>query len=375
MTIRITRATDPILVERLVLCIYSPPGVGKTSLAFTAEKPLLLDFDGGVHRAAVRHDSVVIGSWADVGGISADDLKNYKTLIIDTAGRALDALTAEIISTNPKLGRSGGALTLQGYGELKSRFISFTKLVRSFGLDIVLLAHSDEQRGNGDDLIERIDVQGGSKNEIYKAADVMGRLRIQGGKRFLNFSPSDTAFGKNPGGLPEQEVPTIANNPHFLADVIAEIKSTLNKLTAEQQESALELAEWQLKFDSVDSAVELNKLIPDVAALPSDSVDNVKRLLVKVGKAKGWTWDVDAKQFANNGDGFNPLPKNGKDGITKKQAKEITDLVQDLEITDADDAVSKLFGITLKVDDLSKEAADRFIADLTAQADSVGASF
>lgn len=372
--LRITRATDPILVERLVVVVYSPPGTGKTTLAFTADKPLLLDFDAGVHRAAVRHDSVTIGSWSDVGGISADDLKNYKTLIIDTAGRALDALTAEIIQANPKLGRSGGALTLQGYGELKSRFIAFTKLIRSFGLDIVLLAHSDEQRGNGDDLIERIDVQGGSKNEIYKAADVMGRLSIRNGKRFLNFSPSDTAFGKNPGGLPEQQVPSVTENPHFLADVIAQIKTALNKWTAEQQEAAVQLADWQIKFDSTDSVAQLNDYIPEVSKLPSAVGDNVKRLLVKVGKAKGFEWDVEAKQFKQNG-AFNPIRKNGKDGITKKQAKEIADLVGELEIKDADESASKLFGITLTVDDLSKEAADRFIADLTAQAQSVGAPF
>src|SRR5215831_4314216 len=198
MALRIIKSSEPLTVEQLVICVYSPPGIGKTSLAFTAEKPLLLDFDGGAYRAGNRGDVVPVNSWSDVSSISPDDLKGRKTLIIDTAGRALDALTSEIIQTNPKLGRSGGALTLQGYGELKSRFISFTKLVRSFGLDIVLLAHSDEQRGNGDDLIERIDVQGGSKNEIYKAADVMGRLRIANGKRVLNFSPTDTAFGKNP---------------------------------------------------------------------------------------------------------------------------------------------------------------------------------
>src|SRR6185295_4994181 len=198
MTLRITKATDPIEVKNICLTIYANPGIGKTSLAFTAEKPLLLDFDGGAYRSGNRGDIVSVNSWADAGGVIGDDLAGYKTLIIDTAGRALDALTSDIIHANPKMGRSGGALTLQGYGELKSRFIAFTKLVRSFGLDIVLLAHSDEQR-NGDELIERIDVQGGSKNEIYKAADVMGRLSIRQGQRVLNFSPTDTAFGKNPG--------------------------------------------------------------------------------------------------------------------------------------------------------------------------------
>jgi hypothetical protein len=50
-------------------------------------------------------------------------------------------------------------------------------------------------------------VQGGSKGEIYKAADAMGRLVMVNGKLLLRFSPSDAAFGKNPGQLPVLDVP------------------------------------------------------------------------------------------------------------------------------------------------------------------------
>src|SRR5207248_775075 len=114
--------------------------------------------------------------------------------------RALDVLTQDIIQGNPKMGR-GGALSLQGYGELRSRFTAWVKFVRAFGLDVVLLAHADEQR-SGDEVIERLDVQGGSKNEIYKSADVMGRIAIINKNRILSLSPTDTAFGKNPGQLP-----------------------------------------------------------------------------------------------------------------------------------------------------------------------------
>jgi len=375
--LRITKSTEPITVEQLVLCIYSPPGVGKSSLAFTADKALLLDFDGGAYRAANRGDIVAVNSWADAGGITAEDLAGYKTLIIDTAGRALDSLTADIIKGNPKLGRSGGALTLQGYGELKSRFIAFTKLVRSFGLDIILLAHSDEQR-DGDELIERIDVQGGSKNEIYKAADVMGRLRITNGKRLLNFSPTDTAFGKNPAGLGELAVPLFTDEPDFLAGVISNIKTALNRLTADQQKAASALAEWQKKFDATENAEALNALISDVAKIDSGIRDNVGRLLVKVGKAKGWKWDADAKQFQANGtsenSAFNPLAQTTKDGITKKQIADAEKLAEELDVN-LDDEATRLFKVPVKLDELSKEGASRFIADLTARADSAGGNF
>ena len=70
--LKIVRASDPVLVERLNLCLYGDPGVGKTTLGFTAENPLLLDFDEGKHRAANRRDAVPVSSWSDVAGITAE---------------------------------------------------------------------------------------------------------------------------------------------------------------------------------------------------------------------------------------------------------------------------------------------------------------
>lgn len=294
MALKITRASDPIKVERLNMVIYGPPGLGKSSLAFTADAPLLLDFDNGSYRAINRKDVVRVASWNDVASITADDLEPFATVIVDTAGRALDALTADIIRLNPKHGR-GGALTLQGYGELKARFTAFMKLLNGFGKDVVLIAHMDEQR-SGDDVIERLDVQGGSKGEIYKAADAMGRLVMVNGQRVLRFSPSDAAFGKNPGQLPPLDVPA-ADRPEFagyLAGVIKRTKDRLNALTAEQQEALAEQEWFRTALPGVTTREGVNALL----SRATDAGAPCKALLHGRATALGLVFDKATGEYA-----------------------------------------------------------------------------
>lgn len=258
--LKIIKATDPLTVDRINLCIYSQPGLGKTTLGFTAEDPLLLDCDKGSYRAANRKDTVPVGTWGDIASISADDMKPYKTVVVDTAGRALDFLTQEIIAANPKMGR-GGALTLQGYGELKAKFTGWLKMLRLSGKDVVLIAHMDEQR-NGDEVIERLDVQGGSKAEIYKSVDAMGRIYMRNNERFLDFNPRENSFGKNPCALPV--MPFSKDNPKFLAEVIATIKDRLNASVVTEKAAIDQMADWITVINQCDGADMMNQLLSEI---------------------------------------------------------------------------------------------------------------
>lgn len=294
MSLKIIKSSEPIRVDRLNMCIYAAPGLGKTSLSFTAAKPLLLDFDRGAHRSANRKDSVQVGAWSEVTEIAERDLTEYSTVIVDTAGRALDALSADIIRRNPKLGR-GGALTLQGYGALKAEFVAWLKLLNSFGKDVVLVAHMDEQR-NGDDVIERLDVQGGSKGEIYKAADAMGRINIVQGKRMLMFSPTDAAFGKNPGQLDPLEIPN-KDSPAFdgfLAGVIQQIKDKLNTLTEEQIAAQALLDSWREKIAGLTTEDQFNAQLASVKEQPKA----IQALFAHAADALGLIFDKKAAKYA-----------------------------------------------------------------------------
>lgn len=294
MALHITKAGDPITVEQIVLCLYAPPGLGKTSLAFTAAAPLLLDFDNGVHRCCNRKDAVRVKAWSDVSGITADDLQGYKTVIVDTAGRALDQLSTVLIKDDPKNGTKAGALSLQGYGALKTAFTAWLNRLKQAGVDVVLIAHMDEQR-KGDEVIERIDVQGGSKAEIYKSADAMGRIYVHNGLRVLNFSPTDVAHGKNPGDLKPLTVPSLTGgqNADFLAAVIGEIKGKLNAESEAVRVQRERLEQARQAFAALDTVEAFNKSLTDHAG----AEPFVKRLLVQVATEKGFAFDAKAKSF------------------------------------------------------------------------------
>lgn len=291
--LKIIKASEPIEVTRLNVCLYGAPGAGKSSLAFTSNKPLMLDFDNGAHRAANRKDSVRVNAWNDVAGLTEDDLADYATVIVDTAGRALDILTADIIRRNPKAGR-GGALTLPGYGTLKAEFIAWLKQLNGFGKDVILVCHSEE-KVNGDDIMERLDVQGGSKGEIYKAADAMGRVSIRNGVRQLNFNPTEAAFGKNPGRLDVLEIPHPDKDPDFLGGVVQSIKDRLNALTEEQTAAQEVLQQWRESIETLETAEDFNALLEAVKGQSKA----IQHIFATAAAEMGLEYDKKAKAYAD----------------------------------------------------------------------------
>ena len=299
--LKIIKANDPVKVERLNICIYSGPGLGKTSLGFTADDPLLLDADHGVHRAAHRKDSVPISSWADVTEMTPDDLAPYKTIVVDTAGRTLDYMTADIIKGNAKMGQGDGSLTLKGYGALKVKFSSWLKMLNTSGKDVILLAHMDEQR-SGDDIIERLDVQGGSKGEIYKSVDAMGRIFVRDKQRVIDFSPRENAFGKNPCGLEVIPFPHPDKEPRCLAKIIEHIKKQLNAAADAQLTEQKAIEEWRVALLDMTTPDEINRLLPEL----KDKTLGIRAAVSNRAKELGFIFDKAKKLYVCP----TPIPKS-----------------------------------------------------------------
>lgn len=290
MALKILTAADPIHVSRITMALYGDPGIGKTTLAFSADKPLLLDFDTGAHRAMNRKDAVRISSWADVDAMTQADLEPYNTIIVDTVGRMLDALSADIMANDAKLGK-GGALSQQGWGRLKARFTGWLKMLNQSGKDVILIAHGTEKQ-DGETVTARIDVQGGSKDEIYKSVDAMGRVFIKNNKRVICFDPTEAAFGKNPAQFDTLEIP----NPitaDFLATVIAGTKEALNRQTDAMREEALNIQNWREALDLLETAEQFTEKLASV----KQQSKAIQRLFADDATAKGFTYDAKAKQY------------------------------------------------------------------------------
>lgn len=295
----IIKATDAIPVEHPVFMIFGQPGICKTSLAYSTKNPLLLDFDKGAHRAANRRDTLQINGWPDVAELmdNRDALAPYDTIIVDTVGRCLDMITADIAATDPKKA-PGGNLSQQGWGVLKNRFRSWMGQLRLFGKDVVLIAHDKEDK-DGDTRIVRPDIVGGSYGEVMKVADFVGYLYMNGKDRVLDFNPTDRWIGKNPGAWKPIAVPPVAKAQTVLAELIVKGREALGAISEESAGVMKQVETWREKIDGLTTAKELNEQIPLIQTLGPIIKPQVSKILLDRGEAIKAPFDKTQKQFVS----------------------------------------------------------------------------
>lgn len=234
--------------------IYGDPGTGKTTLGLSSPAPLLLDFDGGVHRVHPTHqvNTVQVASWEDVIGLLKEDLSDYKTLVHDTAGKMLDYMSAFIIKNDPKMAMRDGSLQLKGYGARKTMFQNYLRQVSLMGKNLTFIAHDKEEKDNDTKYI-RPEIGGSSGGDLIKEIDLVGFMEMVGKKRTISFDPCEKFYGKNTCGLePLIELP----------DVVAGGKpNTLLQTIFTKYHTALEAkkemaSEYNALLETINGAVE-----------------------------------------------------------------------------------------------------------------------
>lgn len=301
MALNIITSDQAVQVSSIITYIYADPGLGKTSIGFTASNAISFDFDKGVHRAGeLRRGAVVqVQKWTDVSTLTAQDLAPFNTVIIDTVGAMLETIKSHL-QANPQNCQKDGALKLKAQGLANNIFKQFIANLISFGKDIVFIAHASEDT-NGDQVIYRPDLGGKNRNELYRMADVMGYLttvKTNDGNsaRLLSFNPSDTHHGKNSGALGgntgEVWIPDLKTSPTFLADLIQQAKDHINTLTPEQiaaQKAFADWQNWQQSCDEAQHAGDINDLTASLEVLSKEGhmyYQNMRTYLVSTAKNK-----------------------------------------------------------------------------------------
>lgn len=294
---RLIEPTEPITVGHVTVLLYGDPGVGKSTIANTADDPIVIDFDRGAHRANNRRRVIQPDNIAESVTWLEEHRTEYGDVVIDTAGRMLDLMAVEIMRDDPKRGKNG-ALDMQGWGLLKTRFVTFRNRVTSLGKDLILLAHAKEEK-DGDSRLLRPDIQGGSQAEVLKASEFVGYMTTQGGRRIVTWSPTEQSIGKNPCQWEPMEIPHYGASPRFLADLLADGKAKLGQIGEAAKDLDRQIADWRSRLDEAEEPETLNVLLKAFGnAAPSATLKaSVWACFLVRAKAIAAKFDAKAKVF------------------------------------------------------------------------------
>lgn len=270
----------------ITVLVYGTPGIGKTTLALSTNKSVLIDFDGGVGRVRPEYikDTLQIKSYQDFLDVIEDKtIDSYNTVVIDTVGKMLDYMSDWLIATQPKNGQSNGQLTLQGYGVRKAEFNKILKLMTQKGKNVIFIAHETENK-EGDITKIRPHVGGSSGSDLYKELDLIGYMETIGNVRTISFNPSDRYYAKNSCELPSPMTIKMLEqgdqNNFFENEVIQKYLEKAEgriKLQKAYNEVLKKFDEELEKVKDVDTA---NQFLEFAKAFPADSHVWASKVLV-----------------------------------------------------------------------------------------------
>lgn len=279
--------------KSLVMMIYGQPGVGKSTIACSAPKPVLFDFDGGVTRMQFEHQvpTVQMSTFRE----SEDALKEvadagntFETIIVDTGGKMFECIQTSLCGIrNPKI---------HEYGTMNSQFAQFLLKCRTLRKNVIIICHVTSEKA-GDGIIYQPALREANFKGIVCDLDLMGYAYIDPntGKRHLRFAPTAENVGKKTGCFKDSyELPVLtAGIPNdFLSTLFQQYQDAQDETEMRKAEFAkgLQVAEeFGKKLAMASSADEFNILLDEVKEMANigDCVLRCKTALNQAATAKG----------------------------------------------------------------------------------------
>ena len=261
------------------ILLYGEPGIGKTTLGCSAPNPVLFDYDGGAQRLNGAHQvpTVQITSWADTTAALdeiAREMPECESIIIDTAGKMLDYMSAHIIANDSKMGQRDGSLSLKGYGVRKSMFVNFLKQLQTMGKNVVFIAHEREEK-RGDVTVKRPEIGGSSANDLIKELDLVGYMSAIGRDRTIAFDPTEYYYAKNTCSLPAVDrIPVLVDADGNAVGENGYLTALIGTYRRRQEERQRVTADYEQLVATVGAAIddagtleEINELVAKIPAM------------------------------------------------------------------------------------------------------------
>ena len=278
--------------------IFGSPKSGKSTLAASADKPILIDLDKGAYRIAGKDrtelDVVECDNWNDfVAVCAAPELKQYNTIIVDTFGAAVDMIIRDKFSN---------VMNPAKWGAVKSEIMSVCNQLKMTGRSVLFLAHESEEK-NDDKIIKRPQCQGKAKDELMKMLDFIGHTTKQGNDFVLEFGGDDSIYVGNTFGFKNRYVlPDVKTEQNtFFKDVIE--KQIADFLEQDEKANAMlldKMDEMRKVVNACKTADDFTKAITTIGnadGLTTGAILKLKHELLDLATAAGLEYDRSAAGF------------------------------------------------------------------------------
>lgn len=287
--------------------LYGIPGSAKSTTALSAPGVLFVDADNGWRRipaSAKTAARIVPMTYGELlADLTADNVKGFDTIAIDTGGALLNLMKPWAIKANPKNGQNDGVtLSMKGYGAVGQEFERLAgHICNTLGKNLIVVFHAKEEL-DGDKKVYRLDVEGQTKNNIWKSMDLFGFMEVDSGKIMVGFSPTERYQAKATQGIAGR---------YELPNIMAGAKNDfLTKIFSMLDENAAAEAKIGLAYDAlmeqvreivagVDSADKANKALADINAASHvfASLRESKSLLAAKTASLGLTYNKAKESF------------------------------------------------------------------------------
>lgn len=262
--------------DNIIMIISGLPGVGKTTVAFSAPDVVLIDTDRGVKRVAPEHrkDAVICKDYEELlEDIKTPEFMAYKTVAIDTTGSFIELLKDWAMRNNPSANKKGGGISQQGFGIVKSEFLRFSAELKKTH-NVIYIFHTSKSKDKDGNFIYDLMCEGAAREVVWQPADLGAYMQVIGTDRYLCFTPTQEYSAKSSYGIKGLvKIPELTEGAqnNFLSVLFGKVKDNIAK-------ESKDFSEQKIVYDkAMESGIKIISTVNDIKTLEK-AISDIEKL-------------------------------------------------------------------------------------------------